>query len=382
MSRWLDFGFEFPPGPIGLPITTPLLGLWLAIKERVEKLQLPFQIDGNTSHIQDLSSISYDELLGIAYRGRTALPQIALDDYSLAACIGHFCYWFWHSYLRNENTGAGYFANFKLFMMNEVGDPNDLVNITWSDFETWLANEYGVTYSELINYLSSYPNNFGSNDGLCLLYRLVNRIHFSSNSRIRYFEKKGNKASYRYVESVPADEDHTAYENAVAAILSTDWTSYELSADNDRQLPDAWNVRQIGSFGTSVYSSTTPRTSTITQRWLLDGTDPTTSGVYDGFGYPLTGGYLPASAVFGIDIINPSSWPSGPVFPDLQPWRVPNSGWYMVPFKLDPTGGYYANPFEGMYLDADQIFTSRHIRLQYNDVIVDAATALEFYDPE
>lgn len=374
MSRWAEFGF---PDVLGLPIAVPLLGILKAINERVEKLQLPYpKLNNSASNIQDLSSLTLDDVLGTSYRGRTS--SVRIQDYSLAGAVGNFCYWFWHSYLRNENTTTGYFANFRLFMMDGVGDPNDLVNITWSDFEAWFANKYGVTYSELTNYLSDYPNNYSSKDGLCLLYKLVNRIHFTSTERIRSYAKKGNTASYRHVDAYE-DADHTAYENAVSAILATNWTSYTLSADNDRQLPDAWNVTQLGSFGQQIYSSSDyPRSCTITQRWLLDGTN----GGYDGFGYPLSGDPLPATAYFGINWIEPSnSWPSGPVFPDKQPWRVPNSGWYSCPF-VSSEWGYFANPLSGTYPNADGVWNARRISLQWNDVIVDAATALEFYDPE
>ena len=372
-SRWSEFGF---PNVLGLPITTPLLGLWLAIKERVEKLEMPFKVAGSSADIQDLNNITYDDLLGVAFRGRNY--GLHLDDYSLAACVGHFLYWFYNDYLRNMTTATSYFTNFRLFMMNGVGDPNDLVNITWDDFTAWFTAYYGIPYDQALGSFASYSNNLPSYDSLYLLYRLINRIHYTSTERIRSYAKKGNTASYKHVDAYE-DADHTAQENAISAILAMDWTTYTLSADNDRQLPDAWNVTQLGSFGQQIYSSTEyPRSCTITQRWLLDGTN----GGYDGFGYPLTGDPMPATAYFGINWISPSySWPSGPVFPDMQPWRVPNSGWYACPF-VSSEWGYFANPLSGTYPNADGVWNTRRIGLQWNDVIVDASSKLDFYDPE
>ena len=375
MSQWSNYGF---PDVLGLPTAVPLLGILKAINERVEKLQLPYpKLNNSDSNIQDLSSLTLDDVLGTSYRGRTS--SVRIQDYSLAGAVGNFCYWFVNSYLRNESTAAGYLTNFRLFMLDEISDLNTVASVTWSDFTAWFETKYGISYQDFGNYWTNYTNNFSSYDSLMLLYRMVNRIHYTSTGRIRYFEKKGNKASYRYV-TAEGDDYTTAYQNAVSALLSTDWTTYTLSADNDRQLPDEWNVTQIGTFGTQVYSSTYPRTSTITQRWLLDGTDPTTSGVYDGFAYPLTGELLPASAAFGISWTEPTAgWEGGPHFKN-QEYRNPTSGWYSAPFVLDRSGGYYANFLSGTSLAADGNFIARRIRLQWNDVIVDAGPVLDFFD--
>lgn len=157
----------------GCSLERPTLALWLAIKERIDVLQLPFQWAGSDAHTHSLSGVTEANVLGTAYRYEN-------DNYSLTNAVRDFLYWFLNEYLRNEGTSAtAYFSNYKLYMLDDLSDLDAVRAVTYDQFQAWLENWLGITLSEL-NGIVSVPK------GLSSVYRSYNCSSSHQQTQIHF----------------------------------------------------------------------------------------------------------------------------------------------------------------------------------------------------
>ena len=303
-----EFGF---PLVNGCSLERPTLALWLAIKERIDVLQIPFQWAGSVAHTHSLSGVTEANVLGTAYRYEN-------DNYSLTNAVRDFLYWFLNEYLRNEgNSATAYFSNYKLYMLDDLSDLDAVRAVTYDQFQAWLENWLGITLSEL-NGIVSVPKGLSSTYGATIAQALINRLRFTSTRGYQQFHQKGNRYSWRVTGRVHGATQREAFANAWNALLSTDWSSYTLTGDADTGV-DVLNVPPVGTFGTYVnygidYNlSGNPRYCSYFQSWLREG---------DGIAYPSAHydgsqitSYEPGSAIFCFNV-----WPTSR---QHNPWHAP-----------------------------------------------------------